>query len=52
MIINDSYTVNSENEAQNLNADLRENGYTRVTNYYWYEVWKKGDHSVLVERDF
>lgn len=52
MIINDSYITNSENEVQNLHADLRENGYTRVANCYWYEIWKKGDHNVTVERDF
>lgn len=52
MFINDYYTVNSEKEAQNLTEDLRANGYKRIANCFWYEIWQKGEHEVTVERDF
>lgn len=52
MFINDNYVVNSENEAQNLICDLRSNGYERVANSFWYEIWQKGNHKVVMERDF
>ena len=52
MFINDSYVTYSEQEAQNVIADLRNEGYHRLSNSFWYEIGTKGEHVVVLERDF
>ena len=53
MNTNKNITVKSEREAGDVIAMLRREGFTRVSNCFWYEDWKNenGD-KVTVEREF
>lgn len=39
-------------EAEHETRNLRKLGYERTQNAFWVEHWKKGDHLVILERDF
>lgn len=44
--------VRNEKEAQDIIGILRREGYTRISNCFWYEEWKFGNHVFTIERDF
>lgn len=39
-------------EAEHETRNLRKLGYERTQNAFWVEHWKKGNHLVILERDF
>jgi hypothetical protein len=46
------YVVKDENQAGKMIAVLKNKGYQRTSNCFWFEEWKKGDDIWIIERDF
>lgn len=50
---NQNYTAKNETEAQNIIAELKNKGYRRISNCFWYEKWENSNgETATVERDF
>ena len=47
------FTAKTESEAQSIIANLKNNGFCRINNCYWFEDWKNADgETATIERDF
>lgn len=46
------YIAKDENQAGKMISFLKKDGYSRVSNCFWFEEWKKGDDIWIIERDF
>ena len=47
------YIAKTEREAQKFVGILKEAGYKRTSNCFWFEIWTKDNREdVTIERDF
>ena len=46
------YVTKDEQQAQGMISYLKNNGYQRTSNCFWFEEWRKGDDVWIIERDF
>lgn len=44
-------TFDGNRERERIIGFLKRNGFKRVENAYWVEIWKNGNQEVILERE-